>query len=141
MMVDAAYQSVTTISAKGQSMQDMLKKDQCAGFNPSQLPSFVDVFGRLATMCCVLTYPSGIPQGQQLDSRQSDILAHAVLLAAFVRKKGSGGPGAPLGPPLLQPVRGPAVLQLVVQLLGLSRCCSSLSLSLHSIVTHKQVFK
>lgn len=99
--------------------------------------NFYGWFGQSATRCCVLTYPGGTPEGQQLGSCQSNILAHAVLLAAFVRKEGPGGPGAPLGPLLLQPVGGPAVLQLVVVLLGLSRCCGSLSLSLHRMVTHK----
>lgn len=62
-------------------------------------------------------------------------MPQAVVLAALVRQEGPGGPGAPLGPPLLQPVGGPAVLQLVVVILSLSRCCCSLCLCLHSIGT------
>lgn len=80
-----------------------------------------------------MTHRSSVPEGHQLDPCQSDILPQAVLLAGVVREQGPGGPGTPLAPLLLQPVGRPAVLQLVVVLLGLSRCLGSLGLSLHTV--------
>ena len=81
----------------------------------------------------MFTHRGGIPEGQQLDSCQSDILPQAVLLARLVREQGPGGPGTTLAPLLLQPVGGPAVLQLVVVVLGLRRCLGSLGFGLRTI--------